>query len=121
MLAESPRIFVRLAEFNDHEGERWNWWLQLDGNEQEITKLYDRLEKAEEQFEYELDWGLYGDDQEPESVVDKLVFYAEQDGGYHPAHSKVTGKFTCPEFEDEEDLTRKLYKGGINNFFVKED
>ena len=33
------KTFVRLYETNDHEGESWNWWLQLDGNEDELRKL----------------------------------------------------------------------------------
>lgn len=103
--------FVRFHEYNDNEGESWDWWLQLTGNEVELNK-FERLVLAatdEDDPWHVLHW----DDQEPESVVDKLVQYAAH--GYFAAHNKVVGVFTCPDDlgEDAEDL----YKGRVRDFF----
>lgn len=108
------RDFVRLHEYNDHEGERWNWWLQVTGNEQEIAKLAHLLDDASEQVEWDLDYDLTSDI-ESEQVVDILALYAEQ--GYYAAHNKVTGKFTCPDDLGEDQ--DRLYKGRICDFFDK--
>lgn len=106
--------FVQFTEINDHEGETWHFWLQLDGNEREITKLSDLLDEAAAEATFELDYTLTGNI-EPENVVDKLVQYA--DSGYMATHNKVTGKFTCPEVLG--DNADNLYKGGICAHFVK--
>lgn len=109
-------MFVRLHEENDWEGERWNWWLQVAGNEVEISKLLGLLRKAEIEEEFDLPFKLHPQDVEPESVVDKLVEYAVS--GYNDSDIKVTGKFTCPE--DLGYDCDQLYKGGVNNFFEDE-
>lgn len=104
-------MFVRFHEYNDNEGESWNWWLQLDGNELELEKLERLVIAATDEND---PWHvLHMDDQEPESVVDKLVQYAES--GYFAAHTKVTGKFTCPDDLGED--AESLYKGRIRDFF----
>lgn len=108
----SETTFVRFHEYNDNEGESWDWWLQLDGNEDQLTKLDALL--AETLADDDDPWyRLHLDNREPESVVDKLVHYA--DFGYFAAHTKVTGRFVCPESLGEDaDL---LYKGRIRGLF----
>ncbi|HWO62698.1 MAG TPA: hypothetical protein VNO31_21975 [Umezawaea sp.] len=110
--------FLQLTEHNDHEGETWHQWLQVDGNETELDKLRSLLVDADaaaeddpEDFPYELG------ETEPESVVDILVRYAES--GYSTSHSKVLGVFTCPDTlgEDGDD---NLYKGGITSCFKQD-
>lgn len=104
--------FIRLHEYNDHEGESWNWWLQVDGNENELDKLAGLVVSIEYVDVWEPPYSLSGP-AEPEAVVDKLVEYAES--GYYSAHNKVTGKFTCPhDLGPDGEL---LYKGGIKDFF----
>lgn len=103
-------MFVRFHEYNDNEGESWDFWLQLTGNEAEMAKL-DRLVSESADDEY---YSLRMSDVEPESVVDKLVQYAES--GYMGAHNKVKGVLTCPDDlgEDADDL----YKGGVEALFA---
>ena len=105
--------FVRLNEYNDNEGEVWNWWLQVTGNEGQIGKLARLLDEAWDTAQYDLDYDLTPD-LESERVVDVLVMYAED--GYYASHNKVVGTFTCPE---TDDILQHLYKGGIRDFFDK--
>jgi hypothetical protein len=110
-------MFVRLRETNDWEGESWDWWLQVDGNEDAIAKLREILEV------WAPDWGtddppfvLHLDNVEPEHVVDKLVQYAAEN--YFRLHNKVSGRFTCPD--DLGENAELLYKGAIRSCFKKD-
>lgn len=105
--------FTRLQEDNDWEGERWNFWIQLTGNEAEIMKLAGILREEENRTDYELPYQLHPYEVEPESVVDKLVEYA--DPGYMDSQNKITGVFTCPDYLGED--AENLYKGGITQYF----
>lgn len=109
------RKFIRLREVNDNEGEAWNWWLQFDGNKLEVHKLSRLLDEADAACDWELSYDLTPDI-EYESVVDKLVTYAER--GYYASHNKVTGKFTCPDDLGED--AERLYKGGIVDLFKRD-
>lgn len=105
--------FVRFKEYNDHEGERWSWWLQVDGNTEELLKFEAMLDVLKDASEFDLDYTLYPEEIEPEEVVDKLVEYAEHN--YYPVHNKVPGTFTCPPDLGEDAY--HLYKGGIVYYF----
>lgn len=115
--------FVRFHEVNDHEGESWNYWLQVEGNEGELNELYKLLAYIEEEQGYESWFSLKITEIEPEWVVDKLVEYAED--GYNMSHNKVLGKFTCPQvlcydeepIDLEEQVDNLFYKGGITKHF----
>ena len=67
--------FVKLTEKNDNEGETWHYWLQFDGNTQELTKLKFFLDEHagdDYDFPYELfDYTRYEDE------VDILVEEAD--------------------------------------------
>lgn len=102
--------FMRFHEYNDHEGESWDWWLQVTGNEAEIAKLASLLDAVEEDDDDP--WFDLTPDMETEEIVDKLVLYAQN--GYYAAHNKVVGVFTCPEH-----IGDSLYKGGIRDFFTE--
>jgi hypothetical protein len=108
----SETTFIRLHEYNDNEGESWNWWLQLTGNEGGIAELAGLLTTALDDDDDPC-YALHADDVEPESVVDKLVEYAES--GYYATHNKVLGTFTCPA--DFGEALNDLYKGGIRDYF----
>lgn len=82
--------FTRLQEDNDWEGERWNFWIQLTGNEAEIMKLAGILREEENRTDYELP-------------------------GYMDSQNKITGVFTCPDYLGED--AENLYKGGITQYF----
>lgn len=110
--------FVKFTENNDWEGENWNFWLQLDGNEDQLKELESWLGTMDEYGHiYELLMGTVL----PEDKVDTLVDYSGS--GYMDYNNKVVGKFTCPipSTSEEEDglewLNDKFYKGGIKDHF----
>lgn len=106
----SQLMFVRFHEYNDHEGESWDWWLQLTGNEEALAFLGGMLNEIN--AENDDPWlSLHLEDLEPEGSVDKLVEYAEN--GYFSAHNKVIGVLTVPDDLDDDTL----YKGGIRGLF----
>lgn len=99
--------FIKFTENNDHEGETWYFWLQIDGNREELSKLAEFLDEMGVSDYYTLEWNEWD-----EAFVD----FAVQEGGwgYMNNHNKVTGKFIMPEDEADEDW---LYKGGIEDYF----
>lgn len=104
--------FVRFVENNEHEGETWTFWLQVDGNEAALADLWNFLidQEESEPIEYELFDFEYKTLSEHD--VDVLVEYGGE--GYMGLHNKVTGVFNYQE--PSEDL-RELYKGGIRKYF----
>lgn len=112
----AEKVFMRFHEVNDWEDASWDWWLQVDGNEVELRKLAELLKpdgvgEDEDDASFELQLSV----REPESVVDKLVQYADEN--YYAAHNKLTGTFTCPDAIDEHTL----YKGGITKLFTRKE
>lgn len=105
--------FVKFEENNDHEGETWVFWLQVEGNEQEIDRLETILADADEQEEY----ALY-EDRLDEHDVDVLVAHAGR--GYYNYHNKLTGTLELPGLGDPKakDLDDLFYKGGIKGYFT---
>lgn len=115
-------VYVTLIEDNDHEGERWRFYLPTAGNEAGLLELRDRLESMK------LDgFGSYKLDMTPvtEEQVNDRVALADEDGGYLPAHTKLSGTLqplpAKPEpredISDAEWLDELLYKGGIKDLF----
>lgn len=104
--------FVPLVEHNEHEGETWTQWLQVEGNEAELEYLYTVLFKLDDNGEsYELNL----DDRESEEVVDRMV--ARATVGYAYSDSKVTGRLSLPQIDSREGLDDVLYKGRIEDYF----
>jgi hypothetical protein len=101
--------FLRFTEENDWEGETWDFYLQIDGNETELDRLHALVYS---QFE-ENGWSSFefGDEILSEEEVDTLVKWG--DSGYLPYHNKVTGKFRCPSGDPEQ----LFYKGEIEGYF----
>lgn len=111
--------FVKFTENNEHEGEEWNFWLQLDGNEKQLNELQSWLGTFDDNGEsYELDMTPVD-----ESEVDILVKHSNS--GYMSYENKVTGKFKCPvpTSTNEEDgwnwLNDNFYKGDIATHFTE--
>jgi len=115
--------FVRFNETNDNEGETWTFWLQANGNEDQLDKLWNLLidaaknpddeDEEDEDFAYDL-----SDRREvtlSEYDVDVRVKHAAGEG-YMAAHHKVVGKFTCPD--SLGDGADDLYKGKIRKLFT---
>lgn len=119
----TEKRFARFIEANEHEGETWNFWLELTGdNGGQLETLQERIWDAtvDENGEAKLDAQEFAltEDVEDETIVDALVLYSDE-AGYMPTHQKVTGVFTCPE--DLGEHLEKLYKGGIKDLFVTEE
>jgi hypothetical protein len=106
--------FVKFVEHVHWEGETWVSWLQVDGNEDQLDKLWGLLVDAEEADDSEEDfpYGLSDRNEEtlPEEHVDVLVEHAE--------HTKIVGRFECPDSLDED--CRLIYKGQISKLFTAE-
>lgn len=110
---DKVKTFRKFREDNDHEGETWYHWLQVDGNEAELNKLGAFLGDGEE---YRLEDAVLD-----EALVDVLVEHGG--GGYMRTHNKVVGVFTCPARSEDEDeyswLDDLFYKGGIRRHFKR--
>lgn len=110
--------FVKFEEENDHEGETWTFWLQLDDNHEQLDKLAGLIEEykqAQGSDEYQLDTKVRLTEEE----VDTLVAYAGS--GYMRYHHKLVGVLTVPDGLLADDEYGKnldgLYKGGIKKLF----
>ncbi|WP_063042252.1 MULTISPECIES: hypothetical protein [Nocardia] len=104
--------FRRLIENNDHEGETWNWWLQVDGSEEELARLEELMAKFDSEF------FTLTDDIENREVVDLLVRYSAL--AYYADHNLVLGVLTLPDlsrYERADDVTDLLYKGRIADYY----
>lgn len=118
--------FVKFTEHNDWEGESWNFWLQLDGNEAPLARLKSIVDLMNAAG-YEEKYGL---DMTPvqESEVDILVKHT--DSGYMDYDNKIEGSFSLPHFDEElfnyeDEIDQKVfdymndlvYKGRISEHF----
>lgn len=118
--------FIKLTEENEHEGETWRFWLQVDGNETELERLYIALaalkvlyDDGEPGSPFVLDSTDHAKD---ESYVDVLIEQAdEEEGGYMASDHKVTGVLRVPNWPAPIDfgsrMERDLYKGGVAKLF----
>lgn len=115
----TERLFIKFTEENEHEGETWNLWLQVDGNEDELAKLAGKLAQltGDGERDFTKPYTLVSDYLH-ESGVDLLVRHAD-DLGYMPTHVKVTGTFTCPD--DLGEYGDRLHKGGVKKFFTTKE
>lgn len=115
--------FAKLIEHNDHEGETWIFFLQIDGNEENLAKLKGLIDQYDEDGnEYELSL-----DPIPEQIVDNLTEHGNDASGYMPLFNKVTG--TLRDFEEGDIVERYgegddtwheldgLYKGQIKRLY----
>jgi len=108
-------MYTQFTEYNDWEGERWNFYIPTAGNEAAIQELKDRLGKDEAYY--------FPEGQElTEEEVDTLVRHAHD--GYMSEHTKLAGRLELPtpakDPEDDYDtLNSVLYKGGITNLMKK--
>lgn len=98
--------YIKFNEYNDNEGEDWNFYLQAEGNEKEIEKLKNLIDEADESETYRVTNFI------KENEVDVLVKHS--DSGYMMFENKVTGKMNIPENFEVDNL----YKGGITKLFV---
>jgi hypothetical protein len=102
--------FVKFRENNENEGETWVFWLQIEGNEDELDLLGYTLDELSTDPE-DREWALYPEVVLAEHDVDVLVTHAGH--GYMSYHSKVVGSLQVPNGFN----TDRLYKGGIKKLF----
>lgn len=100
--------FTQLIETNEHEGESWSFWLQLDGNENAIDELIALIEQEDLEEEYSFT-GVTADLWEVYVLEDKGNFGY----GYMSQHHKIEGKLNLPNGFQVNDI----YKGQIEKFF----
>jgi hypothetical protein len=105
-------MFVRLREDNENEGENYDYWLQVDGNEEALEELNEVLD--DEFFDGE--FTLRMEVKRPEYEVDLLV--EEAFDGYMESCQKFTGRLEWPSDQMSlEDWQDAIYKGSIKDFF----
>lgn len=110
--------FVRFDETSEHEGETWTFWLQVNGNEDQLDKLQGILaSEADEDEDFAYDLSSHSEETLPEEHVDVLVKHAAGDG-YRDAHTKVVGRLVCPD--SLGDGADDLCKGKITKLFTVE-
>ncbi|MBF6358167.1 hypothetical protein IU449_27090 [Nocardia higoensis] len=104
-------MFRCYSEINDNEGETWDFWLQVDGNEAALEKLGNLLATAAVDG-----YDCYGlaDVEVDEVGVDLLVAHAHV--GYMASAHKVTGILSVPDSFEVDGL----YKGGITELFTEQ-
>lgn len=100
--------FTQMVESNEHEGESWSFWLQLDGNEVVIDRLIGLIEEEDLEDEYAFT-GVLADDWEVDVLINKGNFGY----GYTSQHHRVNGKLKLPNGFQVNDI----YKGHIKDFF----
>ena len=104
--------FITFNEYNDNEGEDWNFYLPLENNTEAILALKQKLETLEMTDEYSFGSEI------PENEVDIVVKHSRE--GYMDFENKVTGTMDVSKFADIDnpaDLNDLLYKGGIVTLF----
>jgi hypothetical protein len=102
--------FVKFRETNDHEGETWVFWLQIEGNEDELDLLGYTLDELSTDPE-DREWALYPEVVLTEHDVDVLITHTGH--GYMSHHNKVIGSLRVPNGFNID----RLYKGGIKKLF----
>lgn len=100
--------FTQMIETNEHEGESWCFWLQLDGNEEAIDWLIGLIEDEDKEEEYCFT-GVEAEYYEVCILEEKGNFGYN----YMSQHHKVEGKLIFPEDFEVDDI----YKGSIDEFF----
>ncbi|WP_280357104.1 hypothetical protein [Nocardia otitidiscaviarum] len=114
--------YRRFVEANEHEGESWNFWLQVDGNMTALAILGEHLDGLNGDLE---DWDeppfVLKVDQLEGHEVDLLVRYGDE--GYMKQHNKIDGSMRLPKNlpdMDADAVTDLLYKGGIERLFRRD-
>jgi len=108
-------MFARLREDNEHEGEVYHYWLQVDGNEEALKELAEALsdEFFQDSFTLRMEPLL------TEEQVDTLV--DESESGYMDFEQKFTGRIEWPSDQmSQDDWMDAIYKGSIKECFKEE-
>jgi len=104
--SDGDGTFIKFTESNQHEGERWHFYVPYHGNEEAVEKIKRYIAEKEEELDYIY---YFSDELIDEHEVDILVKHT--DSGYMDQHNKLEGKLVVPE--DVGDINELLYKAGI--------
>lgn len=106
------RKFVRFEENNDWEGERWNFYIPVDGNGACLEHLTKVLENA--QSNDGCPYSLYPDEL-TETEVDTLVKFSKS--GYMDYENKLDGIMDPAFFLNlTVEKLDQFYKGSISDY-----
>lgn len=105
------RKFIKFTEFNDWEGETWNFYILKEGNYEALLELKHLLEATEMTDEFAV-----FDSDVPENTVDVMCNAGNKGSrnSYIPEYNKLEGKLDVSDLiPDYKKLHEKLYKGKI--------
>jgi hypothetical protein len=104
MAKTTEKLFYKLSERNSWEGETWNFYFQVEGNE----PIAEAAKRAGSEY----------------SISDKLMLESEVDalvknsrGGYMNYHNKLNGSKVMPQGLEGEELFEFFYKGKLMSYF----
>ncbi len=104
--------YVRLIEHNDWEGETWNFYVPVLGNEDQLNKIDNGIFKYQHGETYKLDRSRL-----TEEEVDERVSMGG--GGYMARHNKYKGiideEILDVALQDKDSFFSYLYKGGLGH------
>lgn len=103
--------YLRLTEHNDWEGETWDFFIQVDDNEEAIKVLREKITQSED--------FVLGTDEMTDIEVDILVEKGNNESGYMARFNKVPGILDLDKIKEitfDPELGAGLYKGGIKDY-----
>ena len=131
MSSTTSNLYVAFIENKRKDNLIHIYYLQYNGNEEELTKFYNYVHQAAE-----AGYELYGDASSFDMILDTLIpeeavdLHTRLNSNEYVKFTKVDGKFKCPISEQDIDgtnsndlaliLDEQLYRGQIQFCFKKE-
>lgn len=112
--------YVAFVETNDWADKTWTFYIPVEGNKRALTRLKMHLDNQGGHADsYALYDKVYSEEQ-VDALCAREALIPDEDDGYPPAHSKLSGLLDIEElmFEEGEMLDQVLYKGGIRNYMI---
>lgn len=103
--------YIKFREYNDWEGEVWNWFIPIEGNDKSIEKL----KKLIKDSEYSISNKEYS-----EKDVDLLIS-EESRTGYFNENNKLIGILEIPDNINSNNISEYLYKGTIRSLMKNKE
>jgi len=107
--SETP-LYVKFTEYNEWEGESWNFFIPINGNREAIKKLRKAIKVYLEKSD--LEEFTLSTDTLTESEIDTLIKHANDHTSYRSAQNKLKG-LLCGDMIQKNTIADLLYKGGI--------
>ncbi len=106
--------YFKFTEYNDWEGESWNFYIPIEGN----TIPVEDLKTFIKNFSFE---DMYKIDDKPYTEEEVKILCDNTESGYMDFHNRLSGKLILPELkvEDCNIVDDPFYKGGIENLMEK--